>query len=168
MFNDGFLLHNAIKTQLSRTKKGLALISKLDLQIKTFMAGKTRVKFSFFHLNFILQLASIRWFRVYAYTGILLHLQQRRAVRYSNFLYGTACRQASSLEDAWKAASRFARFALTPSRDWIRTGSISWLRFAALFSLDKGQGIPFGAKLCWQRGLIECVVRAPEYHYRIL
>lgn len=77
MFNDGFLLHNAIKTQLSRTKKGLALISKLNLQIKTFMAGKSRVKFSFFHLNFIAQLASIRWFRVYAYTGILLHLQQR-------------------------------------------------------------------------------------------
>lgn len=64
------------------------------------MAEKTRVKFSFFRLNFIPYLASIRWFRLYANTGILLHLQQRKAVRYSNFPYGTACRQASSLEDA--------------------------------------------------------------------
>lgn len=76
---------------------------------------KIRVKFTFFRLDFI-PLATYR-FAGFAYTGILLHLQLPKPVRYSNFPYGTRL-SASRLgcRTHEKPAPRFASSIVAPSK----------------------------------------------------
>ena len=131
---------------------------KINLQIEYRNENSAGVKFGCIRLDFVAFAdidSTVSRIRAYCCTCSCL----QKPVRYSNFPYetGPVC-QRLACRTHEKPRLDSLDSPLPPLTDWIRTGPISWPRLAALFSLDKGQGIPFEAAVPrWQRRLMDAL-----------